>query len=79
MEHDIFPVNFQTPDENGYIPTEKESVQNYFQQVELADKLGFGVAWIAQAHLSTEAQQSNSRPVVPHWKGEVGHVLISHN
>ena len=72
MEHDIFLSISQTPDENGYIPTEKEMFQNYFQQVELADELGFGVAWIAQAHLSTEAQQSNSRPVVPHWKGEVG-------
>lgn len=72
MEHDIFLSISQTPDENGYIPTETEMFQNYFQQVEHADKLGFGVAWIAQAHLSTEAQQSNSRPVVPHWKGEVG-------
>ena len=46
--------------------------ENYFQQLEAADRLGFGVAWIAQAHLSTHTQQSNSRPVVPHWKGEVG-------
>jgi len=46
--------------------------ENYFQQLEAADRLGFGVAWIAQAHLSTHTQQRNSRPVVPHWKGEVG-------
>ena len=45
---------------------------NYFQQLECADRLGFGVGWIAQAHLSTETQKSNSRPVVPHWQGEVG-------
>jgi len=37
-----------------------------------ADKLGFKTGWIAQAHLSTETQKSNLRPVVPHWKGEVG-------
>jgi alkanesulfonate monooxygenase SsuD/methylene tetrahydromethanopterin reductase-like flavin-dependent oxidoreductase (luciferase family) len=45
---------------------------NYYAQLEAADRLGFGVAWIAQAHLSTQTQQSNSKPVVPHWRGEVG-------
>jgi alkanesulfonate monooxygenase SsuD/methylene tetrahydromethanopterin reductase-like flavin-dependent oxidoreductase (luciferase family) len=45
---------------------------NYYAQLEAADRLGFGVAWLAQAHLSTHTQQSNSQPVVPHWKGEVG-------
>jgi len=45
---------------------------NYYSQLEAADRLGFGVAWIAQAHLSTQTQQMNSKPVVPHWKGEVG-------
>ena len=45
---------------------------NFFEQVELADKLGFGVGWVAQAHLSTEVQKVNSKPVVPHYPGEVG-------
>jgi len=45
---------------------------NFFEQVELADKLGFGVGWVAQAHLSTEVQKRNSKPVVPHYPGEVG-------
>ncbi|MAF93281.1 luciferase [Candidatus Woesearchaeota archaeon] len=47
-------------------------MRNYFQQLECADRLGFGIGWIAQAHLSTETQKSNQQPVVPHWKGEVG-------
>ena len=34
--------------------------------------MGFGVGWIAQAHLSTEVQKTNARPVVPHYPGEVG-------
>ena len=72
MEFDIFFSISQTPDHNGYTPTESQMFENYFQQLEAADRLGFGVAWIAQAHLSTHTQQSNSRPVVPHWKGEVG-------
>jgi len=45
---------------------------NYFAQLKVADQLGFGVAWIAQAHLSTITQKMNSKPVVPHWDGEVG-------
>ena len=45
---------------------------NFFNQVKLADELGFGVGWVAQAHLSTEVQKRNSKPVVPHYPGEVG-------
>ena len=72
MEHDIFFSISQTPDSTGLIPSEQEMFANYFQQLECADKLGFGVGWLAQAHLSTEIQKSNSKPVVPHWMGEVG-------
>ena len=72
MEHDIFFSISQTPDSNGEIPSESEMFSNYFEQLQHADKLGFGTGWIAQAHLSTETQKSNSKPVVPHWQGEVG-------
>ena len=72
MDHDIFFSISQTPDANGHVPSEHDMFRNYFQQLKVADLLGFGVGWIAQAHLSTETQQSNSKPVVPHWKGEVG-------
>ncbi len=72
MEFDIFFSISQTPDHNGFTPSESEMFSNYYTQLEAADRLGFGVAWIAQAHLSTQTQQMNSKPVVPHWKGEVG-------
>ncbi len=72
MEHDIFFSISQTPDSTGLIPSEQEMFANYFQQLECADTLGFGVGWLAQAHLSTEIQKSNTKPVVPHWVGEVG-------
>jgi alkanesulfonate monooxygenase SsuD/methylene tetrahydromethanopterin reductase-like flavin-dependent oxidoreductase (luciferase family) len=72
MEYDIFFSISQTPDHNGFTPSESEMFTNYYAQLQAADRLGFGVAWIAQAHLSTKTQQSNSKPVVPHWKGEVG-------
>ena len=44
---------------------------NFLDQAEKADELGFGVGWVAQAHLSTEVQKQNSKPVVPHYPGEV--------
>jgi len=72
MEFDIFFSISQTPDHNGFTPNESEMFANYYSQLEAADRLGFGVAWIAQAHLSTQTQQMNTKPVVPHWKGEVG-------
>ena len=72
MDFDIFFSISQTPDTSGYTPSENEMFTNFFEQVEMADKLGFGVAWVAQAHLSTEVQKGNSKPVVPHYPGEVG-------
>ena len=72
MEFDIFFSISQTPDHNGFTPSESEMFANYYSQLGAADRLGFGVAWIAQAHLSTQTQQMNTKPVVPHWKGEVG-------
>ena len=72
MEFDIFFSISQTPDTSGFSPSENEMFSNFFKQVELADSLGFGVGWVAQAHLSTEVQKMNSNPVVPHYPGEVG-------
>ena len=72
MLFDIFFSISQTPDTSGYIPSENEMFSDFFEQVELADELGFGVGWVAQAHLSTEIQKRNNTPVVPHYPGEVG-------
>ena len=72
MEFDVFLSICQTPDASGYMPDEQTMMRNYFDQVEAADKQGFGVAWIAQAHLSTEVQKTNLKPVVPHFPGEIG-------
>lgn len=71
MQYDVFFSISQTPVE-GYLPSEREMMANFFSQVRLADALGYGVAWIAQAHLSTEVQKRNRQPVVPHFQGEVG-------
>jgi len=71
MQFDIFLSICHTP-VAGQLPSEAEMYQNFFAQLEAADALGFGTAWVAQAHLSTEVQKQNQQPVVPHWEGEVG-------
>ena len=71
MNFDIFLSIAQTP-VDGHTPDENTMFSNFFNQLEVADKLGFGTAWVAQAHLSTEVQKMNKHPVVPHWEGEVG-------
>ena len=71
MHFDIFFSICQTP-VAGFVPDEATMFRNFFDQVKVADALGFGCAWIAESHLSTEVQKSNRRPVVPHFQGEVG-------
>jgi len=71
MDFDIFLSIAQTPVEE-HTPDEDTMFSNFFNQLQAADKLGFGTAWVAQAHLSTEVQKMNKQPVVPHWEGEVG-------
>tara|TARA_X000001036_G_scaffold420040_1_gene440479 strand:+ start:1744 stop:2985 length:1242 start_codon:yes stop_codon:yes gene_type:complete len=71
MDFDIFLSIAQTP-VDGITPDENTMYSNFFEQLESADSLGFGTAWVAQAHLSTETQKNNKQPVVPHWQGEVG-------
>ena len=71
MEFDVFFSISQTP-VAGRTPSEAEMLRNFLAQVEAADRLGFGVAWVAESHLSSEVQKRNREPVVPHWQGEVG-------
>lgn len=71
MELDIFFSICQT-DVHGYTPSERVMFENFFEQVELADRLGFGTAWVAESHLSTEIQKTNPGAVIPHFQGEIG-------
>jgi alkanesulfonate monooxygenase SsuD/methylene tetrahydromethanopterin reductase-like flavin-dependent oxidoreductase (luciferase family) len=71
MEFDIFFSISQTP-VRGFTPDEATMFRNFFAQVEAADALGFGVAWIAESHYSSEVQKLHRKPVIPHWQGEVG-------
>lgn len=71
MEFDIFFSTCQT-EVDGYLPDERTMFANFFEQVELADRLGFGTAWVAESHLSTEVQKTNPGAVIPHFVGEIG-------
>jgi alkanesulfonate monooxygenase SsuD/methylene tetrahydromethanopterin reductase-like flavin-dependent oxidoreductase (luciferase family) len=71
MELDIFFSICQT-EVDGYLPSERVMFENFFEQVELADRLGFGTAWVAESHLSTEVQKMNPGAVIPHFVGEIG-------
>jgi alkanesulfonate monooxygenase SsuD/methylene tetrahydromethanopterin reductase-like flavin-dependent oxidoreductase (luciferase family) len=71
VEFDVFFSICQT-DVHGYMPSERTMFANFFEQVELADELGFGTAWVAESHLSTEVQKTNPGAVIPHFAGEIG-------
>ncbi len=71
MKFDIFLSICQT-EVDGYMPSEKTMFTNFFDQVRLADQLGFGTAWVAETHLSCEIQKGSAEPVIPHFKGEIG-------
>ncbi len=71
MKFDIFFSICQT-EVDGYLPSEKVMWQNYFDQLRLADELGFGCAWLAETHLSCQIQKQNPGAVIPNFKGEIG-------
>ena len=71
MKFDIFLSICQT-EVDGYLPSEAVMFKNFFEQVRLADDLGFGTAWVAETHLSCEIQKFSAEPVIPHFKGEIG-------
>jgi alkanesulfonate monooxygenase SsuD/methylene tetrahydromethanopterin reductase-like flavin-dependent oxidoreductase (luciferase family) len=71
MTHDIFFAICQN-EVDGVTPPERTMWRNFFSQVELADQLGFGCAWVAETHLSSEIQKRNPGAVIPSFKGEIG-------
>ena len=71
MRFDIFLSICQT-EVDGYMPSERVMFENFFDQVRLADELGFGCAWVAETHLSCQIQKRNPGAVIPHFTGEIG-------
>lgn len=71
MKFDVFFSICQT-EVDGYTPTERVMFENFFEQLQLADNLGYGTAWLAETHLSCQVQKQNPQAVIPHFKGEIG-------
>ena len=71
MLFDVFFSICQTP-VNGVQPTEKQMFAHFFEQVQMADELGYDVAWVAESHLSCEVQKHNQGAVIPNFQGEIG-------
>lgn len=71
MQFDIFFSICQT-EVDGYTPDEATMFRQFFDQVKLADQLGYGTAWIAETHLSCQTQKRTSFAVVPEFQGEIG-------
>ncbi len=71
MKFDLFLSICQTEVDN-YKPTEKVMFQNFFSQLQLADELNFGTAWVAETHLSCQTQKENPSAVIPYFAGEIG-------
>ncbi len=71
MKFDLFLSICQT-EVDGHTPNEKQMFQNFFEQVRLADQLGFETAWVAETHLSCQIQKENPGAVIPQFRGEIG-------
>ena len=71
MKFDVFFSICQT-DVDGVMPSERVMFENFFDQLKLADEIGYETAWVAETHLSCEVQKTGSQPVIPHFKGEIG-------
>jgi alkanesulfonate monooxygenase SsuD/methylene tetrahydromethanopterin reductase-like flavin-dependent oxidoreductase (luciferase family) len=71
MKFDVFFSICQT-EVAGQMPSERTMFYNFFDQLQLADELEFGTAWVAETHLSCEVQKGGPQAVIPHFKGEIG-------
>jgi hypothetical protein len=71
MHFDVFFSICQT-EVDGVMPDEPTMFRNFFSQVEAADDLGYGTAWVAESHLSCEVQKQGLDPVIPRFTGEIG-------
>src|SRR4051812_32352645 len=52
--------------------SDREVFGQFFGQAEAAERLGYGVMWVAESHFSSEVQKRNPDPVIPNYHGEVG-------
>lgn len=71
MQYDIFFSICQMKID-GFCPNEASMLKNFFDQVCLADELGYQTAWVAESHLSCQEQKHLPQHVIPEFEGEIG-------
>ena len=52
--------------------TDRDVFTGFFDQLAIADDLGFGTMWVAETHFSSEVQKRHTKPVIPNYQGEIG-------
>ncbi len=50
----------------------RRCLEQFLEQVKLADQLGMRAVWCAESHFSSETQKRSSQPAIPNFGGEVG-------
>ncbi len=71
MVFDLFH-SISDPKVGGKQSGPAKSYQAFFDQVELAEALGFDTLWCAESHFSSETQKTTSVATIPEFFGEVG-------
>ena len=71
MIFDLFH-SVSDPVVNGRSLGAKKSIENYLDQVFLAESLGMDTAWLAESHFSSETQKKTSVATIQNFFGEVG-------
>ncbi|MFZ9521634.1 MAG: hypothetical protein ACO3A4_14260 [Silvanigrellaceae bacterium] len=66
----FFSLNQTTVD--SIQPFEWQLLRSFFEQVEAADELGYGVAWVAQHHFMWDLLKRTSKTTFPNYKGNIG-------
>jgi alkanesulfonate monooxygenase SsuD/methylene tetrahydromethanopterin reductase-like flavin-dependent oxidoreductase (luciferase family) len=71
MQFDIFH-SIGRIDSLKPVPSDRAIFNAFLEQCRLAEDLGYPTMWVAESHFSSEVQKRNSRPVIPHYDGEIG-------
>lgn len=51
---------------------DRQVVQQFLDQLSVAEDCGYQTMWLAESHFSSELQKQNPNPVIPNYHGEVG-------
>lgn len=67
---DVF-FSFSKMTLDGSVPADVMLYENLFEQIRVADQLGFKKAWVGEAHFSIRPEQTKENPLLPHFNGEL--------